>query len=200
MASVPTDPIPQPSFDQYAQPSVGGDVWSQQTVAHGGQHPPPPKERGRGGVVVLVIVAILVLGGGGGFAAYTAADALVKQHVTPTATTTATTTTTTTATKLDLTKVIVGDCLINVGTVKDPVMQPTACTTANSFKVIRVARGKTIPQAPDGTLDRTTTSPQVCKGLQYDNFYAYWEDDDRTKDVFFCLSVNATGSGTPTAS
>jgi hypothetical protein len=193
VASVPTDPIPQQQFDQYAQPPAGGDVWSQQTVAHGGQYPQAPKQRGRGGAIAVVILAILVLGGGGGYAAYY----VVKQHGT---TTTTTTTATTPPTRLDLSKVVQGDCIMNVGTATAPVMQSTACTTANSFKVLRVMRGATIPRAADGSLDRNTTSPQVCAGLQYDNYYAFWEDDDRTKDVFLCLAANGAATTSPTGS
>lgn len=193
VASVPTDPIPQQQFDQYA-PQPSGDMWSQQTVAHGGQYAPVPQPRGRGGVIALVILAVVVLGGGGGYAAYY----LVKRHGTGSA---AVTTATTPPGKLDLAKVVQGDCILNVGTLKAPIMQSAACTTAGSFKVIRVARGATIPRAPDGSLDRNTTSPQVCAGLQYDNFYAYWEDNDRSKDVFLCLSANSpAASSAPTGS
>src|SRR5688572_19212645 len=66
VASVPTDAIRQ-QYDPYG--GVPGEVWSQETVVHGGQYGPPP-QRSRVGIFVLVFVIVLILGGGGGFTAW----------------------------------------------------------------------------------------------------------------------------------
>jgi hypothetical protein len=183
LASVPTDPIPQ----QYG-PYTPGDVWSQQTVAHGGQYSYVPAEqpKSRTGLVIGIFLAILLLGGGGGFAAWY----VIKNQNANTGTTTPTTPpVTVTKAVFNPNAVAVGQCIVNHGTNDAPDIEVVECATQGSYKVVKIAKGADLPEGEDGKLG-SSTSTAVCQGVKFDRWYAY-DDADNTKDVFFCLTNNA---------
>jgi hypothetical protein len=200
LASMPTDPIPQPQPQPYEpqsyepqsyepQPYVtGGDVWGQPTVQHGGQSVLMTAEtpRNRAGLLAIIFLAVLVLGGGGGYATYY----FVKKHGETTDTALA-----------DYEKVTVGQCMINQSTdPEQPDMHISPCTEANSFKVVRVVHGDAVPRDHStGNVDPKSASAQVCAGLKYDNFYAYWDTNAPSQNVVICLAFN-TNTASPTGS
>jgi hypothetical protein len=185
---MPTDPIPQPV-------ATGADAWTvpQGTVPYPGSPYPPgppqpprapePRSGGRTGLIVTLVVIVLLLGGGGAFAAY---HYLSKS--TPTTPGTATSPTAGPTDQFPYT-VKEGDCLINVGTAKDPVMQTSSCSAPGSYKVVRVARGRGIPVGPSDKFDATTTSVQVCAGTAYQNWYGL-QRPNADENLFFCLVNN----------
>ena len=60
-------PDPGAAYEPYPRPPA--DLWSQQTVAHGG-YVPAAAAPNRTGMIVLIVLIVLVLGGGGGYAAW----------------------------------------------------------------------------------------------------------------------------------
>lgn len=197
-ASVPTDPIPQ-QYDPYGT-YAQGDAWSQQTVPHGGYpgYVPQPPRSNRALAITLTVVIVLLLGAGAGYAAWYVATnnrggtanptTPVPNVTTPKAQTT--TPPGTTPPAFDPHSIAVGQCLFNGGTADDPEMRVVPCTTPKSYKVIKVEQGTGIPEGPSGKFDRDTTSVAVCKGTGYQSWYAYDDEADDTKDVFFCMTDN----------
>jgi hypothetical protein len=194
-ASVPTDPIPH-QYDPYASYQQG-DPWAQQTVPHGG-YPGYQARRSRALPIAITVVIVLLLGSGAGYAAWYVATNN-QPSASPTTPAVVTTTPggqvtspggggTSPAVKFDAHKVGVGDCLINNGSSDDPVMQVVACSTAKSYKVIKVRQGADIPEGPDGKLG-DQTSVDVCKDTNFESWYAYDEEND-INDVFFCMTNN----------
>ena len=192
VASVPTDPFPQ-QYDPYNAPP--GQVWSQDTVAHGGRYgyvPQQPPKRSTG-KVIGVALAVLIVAGGAGYAAYRLVGP--QQGVTTTPTTQSTTTppnTTTAPAVFDPHTVNVGDCIANSGSDDDPQLAVVPCTTPGSYKILKVLTGEDIPEGPEGTFDRDTTSVQSCKDTGYKSWYGYQDASDDTKDVFFCMSEKSS--------
>jgi hypothetical protein len=196
-ASVPTDPIPQ-QYDPYTY--AQGDPWSQQTVPHGGYagYPPTAPPRNRALAITLTVVIVLLLGAGAGYGAWYLATGKNGNGGTGSPTTPATKVTTpaqttpaiTTPPAFDAHGVAVGDCLINGGTADDPDMKVVPCTTPKSYKVIKVVQGTAIHENAEGKFDAKTTSVAECKGTGYDSWYAYDDEDDDAKDVFFCMTDN----------
>jgi hypothetical protein len=82
-----------------------------------------------------------------------------------------------------------GDCIFNIGTDAKPAMQLVPCTKPGSYKVIKIASGEAIPEAPDGKFDRDHTSAAVCAGTNSTAWYG-WDSSDDKKDYFFCLTKN----------
>jgi hypothetical protein len=185
LASVPTDPIPQ----QYG-PHTPGDVWSQQTVAHGGQYNyvQPDKPKSRAGLAIGIFLAILLLGGGGGYAAW-----YVIKHRSPnpggTASQTTPPVTDVPKTVFNPNAVAQGQCIANHGTNDAPDIEIVECSTQGSYKVVKIVTGADLPEGEDGKLG-ASTSTAVCQGVKFDRWYAY-DDADNTKDVFFCLTNNS---------
>jgi len=193
VASVPTDPIPQQQYGQY--PPAGNDAWSQPTVPHGGQYTYVEKRRGRAGLLTVIFIAVLVLGGGGGYATYyfvkkQGGSALLNGN--PPATTATTTPATTT---WDPHVVKVGDCIVNKGTAAHVDMQLSPCSQPDSFKVIKVVTGSSIPEGAADKFDGTTSLAE-CGDTPSQNWYGYQDDRDDSKDVFLCLTHNG-GSASP---
>jgi hypothetical protein len=192
LASMPTDPIPQRAPEAYG-PTVPDAMWSSPTVLQGGppQFPyPAPPRRGNVGLIVAVTLLVVVLGGGGGYAAYQ----YIKTHQnTGTGATPPTRTTTSgpagVAPDVFPYTAKAGDCVENVGSVQKPKMAPSACSTPNSFKIVKIARGTGIPLGPDGTFDTDTTSAAVCAGIDFDTWYGY-QVDDPSLNLFFCMTDN----------
>jgi hypothetical protein len=96
----------------------------------------------------------------------------------------------TTPPAFDAHTVAIGNCLINDGTADDPDMKVVPCTTPKSYKVIKVVQGTAIHENAEGKFDAKTTSVAECKGTGYDSWYAYDDEDDDAKDVFFCMTDN----------
>jgi len=200
LASVPTDPIPEQRFEPYAHgPGYSPDVWSQQTVAHGGYTPKPSSNRT--GVILLIVLVVLVLGGGGGYAAW---YVTTKQNAAanPTGPATPSANVTTTKAAFDPYEVGINDCLINrnggVSTPDtvdaNPDIELVPCTTNGSYKVIKVVMGEDLKENPQHQLDRDTTAPAACGDTPYKYWYAYDSDDD-TRDLFFCLVQAGSEAG-----
>jgi hypothetical protein len=194
LASVPTDPIPQ-QYDPYAHGLTGADVFSQETVAHGGQpygYVPQPPQRGKAGLIAVVFLAVLVLGGGGGFAAWYVTTQQRTPTPGPTGTVQATTSSAPSATvaaSFDPHDINVGDCITNKGTLSDPKVEFSACTKG-SFKVIKKLEGASIVENAAGNFDAETTSVAACAGTGFESWYGYKDVSDQKKDVFFCLLNN----------
>jgi hypothetical protein len=189
LASIPTDPIPQRQPDVYG-PAAHDAVWSNPTMRQGQAPPqfpyPPPSRRGNAGLISVIVVLVLVLGGGGGYAAYhyiktrsnngaqtpppSATDGTASANVFPY-----------TAKE--------GDCVVNIGTDQKPRMAPSTCSTPNSFKIVKIARGASIPFGPNGTFDTNTTSAAVCAGIEFDTWYGY-QVDNPNLNLFFCMTDN----------
>lgn len=197
-ASVPTDPIPgqYDPYGGYAQ----GDPYAQQTVPHGAYAVYPPPRRSRALPIAITAVIVLLLGSGAGYAAWYVATTN-RPSTSPTTPGVVTTTpggqtttpggaSTTPAAKFDAHTIVAGDCLLNKGTADDPDMQLVPCTTPKSYKVIKVDQGAGIPEGPDGKFDRDTTSVAVCKDTNYESWYAYDDENNDAKDVFFCMTNN----------
>jgi hypothetical protein len=183
LASVPTDPIPH-SYEQQQYPT-GSDVWGAATVQHGGQSGLLVAEptRNRAGLLAVIFMVVLVLGGGGGYATYY----FVRKHGEATA-----------ITQTDRDKAQVGQCMVNRGTDPDhPVMELAACTEANSYKIVKVARGTSVPRDTNGEVEPKSASATVCAGLKYDNFYVYWDSNAPAQNVVICLAQNQS-TVTPT--
>jgi hypothetical protein len=187
VAAMPTDPIHQggPAYPSY--PGGYGDVWSQQTAPHQGQYAyvPPPK-KGRGGTVIVIVLALVVLGGGAGAAAWYVASHRTRPLANPTPTASVSPSDGPT----DPHTITVGDCIVNKGTVAEPKIYTSPCSTPHSYKVIKVATGIGIPEGPNGTFDDTTTSVAVCQGTGYQSWYGYKDAVDPNRDVFFCMTNN----------
>jgi hypothetical protein len=195
---MPTDPIPPQQYEQ--QYPTGSDVWSQATVLQGGQTGPTgytgptggytgsvaePRQGSRAGLLAIIFLAVVVLGGGGGYAAYY----FVHKQTAPAPLNLA-----------DRQKAVVGDCMVNNGTNAAPDMHITGCTTANSYKVVKVARGDDVPRASNGKVDPNSAAATVCGSLDYKNFYVYWDENASDQNVVICLALNgnastATGTG-----
>jgi hypothetical protein len=197
LASVPTDPIPEQRFEGY--PAPGAEVWSQQTVAHGGYV--PQQAPNRTGMIVLIVLIVLILGGGGGYAAYyvtSKRNPSANPTVDPTTGETATSTPTPT---FDPYAVEVDDCIRNNnGNVPNPDnvdanpdIDIVPCATDGSFKVIKIVVGDQLKRNAQGELDRDTTAPAACGDTPYKYWYAYDANDD-TQDLFFCLVAAGSGS------
>jgi hypothetical protein len=190
LASVPTDPIPEQRFEGGYPPA---DLWSQQTVAQGGYVPQPAPNRT--GMIVLIVLIVLILGGGGGYAAYYVTS---KRNPTtdPTGgpTSGGPVTTSTTPSQFDPYAVEQDNCIRNnSGNVPDPntvdpnpQIEIVPCTTADSYKVIKIVKGEGLLENPEGKLDQKTTAPAACKDTGYEFWYAY-DATDNTQDLFFCL-------------
>jgi hypothetical protein len=189
---MPTDPIPQRQPEPYGGPTVPDVVWSSPTVLQGQAPPqfpyPPPPRRSNAGLIAGIVVLILVLGGGGGYAAYH----YIKTHQTNGAQSppaTATSGAGTAAPSVFPYTAKEGDCVVNIGSESKPKMAPSSCTTPNSYKIVKIARGSSIPLGPGGTFDTDTTSAAVCAGIQFDTWYGY-QVDDPNLNVFFCMTDN----------
>jgi hypothetical protein len=194
LASMPTDPIPHRQPETYG-PTVPDAVWTSPTVLQGQpvspQFPyPPPPRRGNAGLISMIVVLILVLGGGGGYEAY---HYIKTHHVSgaqsppPSSSGSAGTDTAPPAVFPYTAKA--GDCVANVGSEQKPKMAPSPCTTPNSYKIVKIARGSSIPLGPGGTFDTNTTSAAVCAGIQFDTWYGY-QVDNPDLNVFFCMTNN----------
>jgi hypothetical protein len=183
IASVPTDPIPQ-AYN--TGPTVAANPWTVPTVPPGGppQPPGPPASRsgGRTGFVVTLVVVVLLLGGGGAYAAY-------KYLSKPTSSPGTATSPTTAATLQFPYTVQKGDCVRNIGTQEKPALAPASCSEPGTFKVVRIARGRTIPVGPSDKFDADTTSTQVCAGIDYQNWYGL-QQPNADDNLFFCLAKN----------
>lgn len=189
LASMPTDPIPQPG-SAYPPPSV----WSQPTVVHGASPvaaPPqfpyqPPTKRNGAAVISIVVVLVLVLGGGGAYAAYH----YISTHPSNSSRSTPPPSTGTTSPSAVFPYTAkVGDCVINVGTQSRPKMAPSPCSAAGSYTIVKIAKGASIPVGPKDTFDTDTTSAQVCAGIDFDTWYGY-QVDDPNLNLFFCMTNN----------
>jgi hypothetical protein len=188
VASVPTDPIPQQQYGQFG-PNDAAAWGNQQTVPHGGQFeyaPPAQQRRSRAGLLTVIFLAIVVLGGGGGYATYY----VVKNRSTITGGGPSSPTTTVPAAPTtpawDPATVKVGDCLINKGTPTNLDMHVAPCSTANTYKVLRVVTGASIPEGPRDVFDDTTSLAE-CANTNSNNWYGYQDDHDDNKDIFLCL-------------
>jgi hypothetical protein len=192
VASVPTDPIPQ-QYDPYAH-GTGSAVWSQPTVSHG-EPPydfmPQPPQRRRTGLIVGLFLVVLVLGGGGGFAAWYITSSHKSGTPIGTATTNgvAPTTAATSPVAFDPHQLKLGDCLVNKGTLEQPLVESSACVSG-SFKVIKKIEGASIKENAQGKFDADTTSLAACAGTAFQSWYGYKDAVDEKKDLFFCLTNN----------
>jgi hypothetical protein len=201
VAATPTDPIPQPQPQQpQPQPQARGygqftpgvaapSVWTQETIAHGGGYEYVP-QRSRLGTYVLIILAVIVLGGGGGYGAYLLISRLPDNTTTPPPSGSTSTTQpgqTPTVAAADLK---VNDCISNIGSNEDAILIKVACDAANSYKVLKVVSGESIPENPDGKFGDETKAV-VCKDFDQakTTWYALNSGDD-TKDFFVCLDPN----------
>jgi hypothetical protein len=182
LASMPTDPIPDP----YAQ---SGGVWSQETVGHGGQYGyvAQPPQRSKAGMIIVIFLAVVLLGGGGGYLAWYITQPGGNQTSSPAAPNTTAAPTTTGPAEFDPHTVEVGDCLLNKGTNDDPDLEITACTTPKSLKVIKISTGARIPEGPGDRFSKEVTSVAECANTGYSDWYGYQHGTDDSKDVFFCL-------------
>jgi hypothetical protein len=183
IASVPTDPIPQ-QYGTFGQ----SEVWSQATVAHGGQYDyvQQQPQRSRAGMIIGIFLGVLLLGGGGGFAAW---YIVTHKGDNPTpSTSTSAPVVTTTKPGFDPAAVAVGTCLINKNATGSPDISVVACNTPGSYKILKISKGETLPEGTDGKLGAGTATTE-CAGLAYNRWYAY-DDSDNTKDIFFCLKDN----------
>jgi hypothetical protein len=208
VASVPTDPIPQ-QYDPYQGSLPSGQIWSQQTVAHGPQYGYGQPQPGRGKLIALVVTLLVVLGGAGGYAAWyivtqgqpnpgeTVAGPTTEPGQSPsTGPNTAQQGFPTScpisadADAFDPCGVDVGDCLFNEGTAAEPDIRVTGCDVENSYKVLKVSRGKAIVEGPGDVFDKDTTSVAECKDTGYLHWYGYQDAFDDNRDVFLCLTSN----------
>ena len=195
LASVPTDPIPQ-QYEPYPQGhgyQQQGDVWSQETVAHGAPYPHGPQQTSsnRAGMIVLIVLIMLILGGGGGFAAwYFTKQRNVATDPTASPSPTVPTTSAPTTVAVFPYNVDINDCIVNNGTEDDPDVEVVPCATANSFKVIKIVTGAGLVENAEGKFDRDTTSVAACQGTSYEFWYGYQDTLDEAKDVFFCMVDN----------
>jgi hypothetical protein len=186
LASVPTDPIPHQ--DPYAS-YPAGDVWSQPTAAQGGPYGylAPPPQRSSAGMIVLVVLLVFVLGGGGGFAAWyftTQRTATTEPSDSPSVGPTADPTTTT----FDPRAAKVGECVINVGTSQDPQIESAACSTKDSYTIVKVVPGADIERNP-GTFDPAAASVTACAGTNYETWY-FREGSTDDEDIMYCMTNN----------
>jgi hypothetical protein len=193
LASVPTDPIPQ-QYDPYAH-GVGGDVWAQETVAHGEQqygYGPPQPQRSKAGLIAVVFFAVLVLGGGGGFVAWYVTTKQNNADPSPSGSSRASSAPSTVSTTgtFDPHTLSVGDCIVNKGTLIKPIIFKSACTATKSFKVIKKLEGASIVENAKGLFDAETTSVAACAGTGFQSWYGYKDVADDKKDAFFCLLNN----------
>lgn len=193
VASVPTDPIPQPyePFGGYQ----GGDAWSHQTVPHGAgpyAYTGGQPRRSKTAMVLTVGLLALVLGGGGGYAAWYITTQ--RTTVTPDPTAGPATETpvpsTTEPAAYDPAQAKEGDCVVNKGTAAAPEIDGAPCDTPDSYKIIRIATGADIPENDQGRFDGPTTSVAVCEGTGYQTWYGYQHAHDDAKDLFFCMINN----------
>jgi hypothetical protein len=196
LASMPTEDM--------ADPYAHGGVWSQATVAHG--DPVEQSRKRKTGMTVAIVVAALVLGGSIGYMAWfftmrgtatpsagAAATPTTTAAATPAATpanATATASASAASAAFDPHTVNVGDCLLNKGTDDDPDMVVTPCTTAKSFRVIKISTGAGIPEGPGGKFNKEVTSVAECRGTGYQSWYGYRHPTDDALDVFFCMTNN----------
>jgi hypothetical protein len=190
LASMPTDPIPQRQPEVYGA-TVPDAIWSNPTVLQE-QSPPqfpyPPPRRGNAALITAIVVLVLLLGGGGGYAAYhyiKTHPANGAQNPPPSASGNPSTA----PPNVFPYTAKEGDCVVNAGTTQKPKMSPSSCSTPNSFKIVKIARGSSIPLGPSGTFDTNTTSAAVCAGIQFDTWYGY-QVDNPNLNVFFCMTDN----------
>jgi hypothetical protein len=208
VASVPTDPIPQ-QYDPYPGSLPGGQIWSQETVAHGAPYGYGQPQPGRGKLIALVVALLVVLGGAGGYAAwYIVAKGQPSADPTiagPTGGPSADPSSGGTpvqqgfpascpisgdAGAFDPCAVKEGDCLFNDGTAAEPDIRVTNCDVENSYKVLKVSRGASIKEGPGDVFDKDTTSVAECKDTNYLHWYGYQDALDDNKDIFLCLTTN----------
>jgi hypothetical protein len=203
LASVPTDPIPEQRYEPaYPQGGPGfgpAEIWSQPTAARDGQGTRP--ESNRAGMVVLIVLIVLILGGGGGYAAWY----VTKQRNTATQPTngpTATATTTTTTPTFDPYTVKLNDCIRNANELPSPdtvdpspVLEVVPCSTAKSYKVIKIVQGVQLKENAARTLDGDTTAVDACAGTAYRYWYAYDDRNDDAKDILYCMVASAPSTG-----
>jgi hypothetical protein len=83
-----------------------------------------------------------------------------------------------------------GDCLVNNGTLTDPEIVISPCSTAGSFKVIRIVSGVDIVENEQGAFDDDVTSVAACKDTNYQTWYGYQDPVDDARDLFFCMTNN----------
>jgi hypothetical protein len=188
VAAVPTDPIP--GRDAIPQ---SGDVWSAETLQHGGPYGYVPQQQGnRVGLYILVIILVLLLGGGGGYSAWyvvTHRAASTPQAQNTTTSHPPSVSTSPTQPSIVPSEVKKGDCLFNRGSDSQPDMITVACSTPNSYTVLDIFSGESIPKAPDHTFTRDVTYKALCKSPPANSWYA-WDDSDDTKDYFYCMKKN----------
>jgi len=206
VASVPTDPIPQ-QYDPYQASPSSGQIWSQQTVAHGAPYGYGQPQPGRGKLIALVVTLLVVLGGAGGYAAW---YIVTKGQPDPGQTTAGATTGPTAgqsgespalgfpascpisedAGAFDPCGVKEGDCLFNDGTAAEPEIRVTNCDVEGAYKVLKVSRGADIKEGPGDVFDKDTTSVAECKDTGYLHWYGYQDAFNDNNDVFLCLTTN----------
>lgn len=197
IASVPTDPIPQ-QYDPYSAPP--GEVWSADTIQHGGQYPyvpqqPAPKRTAK---VIGIAALVLAVAGGAGYAAYlyfgpgdpTTSPSANASQTTPGPV--GTSGSTAVPPEFDPHTVRVGDCIANRGSDDDPSLAVVPCTTKGSYKVLKVLTGESIVEGPGDKFDRDTTSVAACTDTAYKSWYGYQDATDDTLDVFFCMSAKSS--------
>ncbi len=205
VTSAPTDPIPQQQPHGQFTPGVASpSVWTQETISHG-DYEYVAQQRSRLGTYILVVLAVIVLGGGGGYGAYylittNGIGQPSGQGTNPSTHTSTGTVTSSTSTKpqaVDPATLKVGDCIFNTTPddpatpdVTEPTMVKVACGTAQSYKILKIASGESIPEGPNGSFGETTWD-QVCAGTNpARKVWFGWDSSDDKNDFFFCLSNN----------
>jgi hypothetical protein len=184
VASVPTEPVPQPYG--YQQPYGRAGVWSQETMQHGSSMPwMPPPRRSRVGVVILTLLAVLLVGGGGGYGAYYIATHRTVSGGPTTGPTTGGPTSTERQWAID--KVVIGDCIaVDNARTDRPTPHFTGCAKG-AYQVLAVKKGDGVQQDGDGVLDEKEAQ-NTCATTTYTNYYAY-DDTGTANDYVLCLAV-----------
>jgi hypothetical protein len=167
----------------------GDDQWGPPPAA-----PPAPLRKKRSGplVLIVVILAVLLCGGAGAGIYYVATKSDNKTNAGgtkptngPTGQATGNATTGAPSAQPSQTSAKpgsaiqsaqAGDCFINTGTSKKPVMQKTDCSTKNSFTVLK-------------RID-STTDVTKCKGVDGYTHDFFFDSPDNTKDFVLCLKLN----------
>lgn len=185
--SPPTDPIPAPARAQFA-PGVAPpaapapNVWSQETVLHGGGEQPG----GRTGLYIFVTLLVLVLGGAGGIGAWY----VIRERLNPATpgTTTDSPGPSTSDTNFTPSAIRVGDCLFNRTPDSTPTMVVVDCDTAGATKVLKIQSGEGIPENADKHFDNDTANA-ICKGVEGwdEGSWFGWNSTNNALDYFFCL-------------
>jgi hypothetical protein len=183
VASVPTDPIPQP-YDQYGGRGPG-EMWQQP-----GEYGYVPQQRTRStGKAIGIGALVLALAGGAGYGAYyftTNRGTTSANSTTPPATTTSSTTPTRVPFNIDT--AAVNQCVFNDGTLNDPNLRLVDCSMSGSYRILKVTRGTGIPENAQGKMD-DSTSLAVCGSNPPRAWYA-WDQENDELDVFLCLQKN----------